>query len=344
MHQLLDTVQKMTNGRERPQLEIAMANSMLALSRAKQVSIYKFEEREGKPRVWISVLTTSAGTHLHDDGICAPEDFFTLSDFPAFTISRSSGLPHAEAGSVTLPIVLHNSRLYGFVEIKGAAPNTISNPNIFSVLAIFSNVLALLDYSEIDTLTGLLNRKTFDEYLSRILSSLFEGDETKLPTTNKPRRRRAPPADQGHWLGVVDIDHFKNVNDTFGHSIGDEVLLLIASMMRESFRGHDKLFRFGGEEFVILLKPTTDIDALGAFERFRTSVESRSFPLVGRVTISTGFARIRQGDQPSLIFDRADQALYWIKSNGRNQASNFEDLIASGALKVKESKTEFEFF
>jgi len=344
MHKLLDTVQKMTNGRERPMLEIAMANSLLGLTNANQVSIYKFEEREGIPRVWISSQITSKGAQLHDDGISAPEDFFPITDFPAFCISRNSGLPHAEADLLVLPIILHSSRLYGFVEVAGAAPDSASSPSVASVLAIFTNVLALLDYSEIDTLTGLLNRKTFDEYLSRILSSLFKGDETKKPAMNKPRRRRAPPADQGHWLGVVDIDHFKTVNDTFGHSIGDEVLLLIANMMRQSFRGYDKLFRFGGEEFVVLLKPTSEKEALGAFERFRLSVESRDFPLVGRVTVSTGFARIRQGDQPSLIFDRADQALYWVKANGRNQASNFEDLIASGALKIKESKPEIEFF
>src|SRR5205085_360480 len=146
------------------------------------------------------------------------------------------------------------------------------------------------------------------------------------------------------WLGVIDIDHFKRVNDTFGHLIGDEVLLLLATMMKVSFRTYDKLFRFGGEEFVVLLKPTDSNNAHAAFERFRKDIEARNFPQVGRITVSIGYARIGPKDQPTVVIDRADEALYWAKEHGRNRTFNYETLIASGELKQKESKSDVEFF
>jgi diguanylate cyclase (GGDEF)-like protein len=160
-----------------------------------------------------------------------------------------------------------------------------------------------------------------------------------------PHRRQAQPEGLDHWLAVVDIDHFKRVNDNFGHLIGDEVLLLVATMMKNSFRTHDKLFRFGGEEFIVLLKPNTDDDAQRIFDRFRAGIEARDFPQVGHVTVSVGYASIRLGDQPSVILDNADNALYWAKENGRNQVASYAALMAEGKLASKEAATsEMELF
>ena len=131
---------------------------------------------------------------------------------------------------------------------------------------------------------------------------------------------------------MLDIDHFKRINDNFGHLIGDEVLLMVANLMKNSFRFRDKLFRFGGEEFVVVLKPTGATQAQAIFERFRSTMENHAFPQVGRVTISIGYAQIRLHDQPSVILDNADQALYWSKEHGRNRVSSYEALLASGEL------------
>jgi diguanylate cyclase (GGDEF)-like protein len=205
-------------------------------------------------------------------------------------------------------------------------------------------MLSLLDYSEIDTLTGLLNRKTFDQYLIRILQNISGGDDHRAKALHLPQRRSQHPLALDHWLGVLDVDHFKKVNDNFGHVIGDEMLLLIATMMKASFRAHDKLFRFGGEEFVMLLKPTEECNAHAAFERFREKIEAFSFPQVGRITVSIGYVRVRLYDQPSMILEYADAALYWAKAQGRNQVANYDSLVAGGLLVPNEKFSDVEFF
>ena len=93
------------------------------------------------------------------------------------------------------------------------------------------------------------------------------------------RRHDANPA---YWLGVIDVDHFKRVNDNFGHLIGDEVLLLLSRLMRTCFRFHDRLYRFGGEEFVAVIRCESEDDALQAFERLRQACEQYNFPQVGQ--------------------------------------------------------------
>jgi diguanylate cyclase (GGDEF)-like protein len=131
---------------------------------------------------------------------------------------------------------------------------------------------------------------------------------------------------------VLDIDHFKRVNDTFGHLIGDEVLLLLSRLMRTSFRFHDHLYRFGGEEFVVLMRCESEHDAAQAFERLRANVERYTFPQVGRITISVGFTGLRPGDTPQLAFARADKAVYHAKQNGRNRVASHTLLVQQGHL------------
>ena len=345
MRELLTTIKGMTQGRERQQLETVMAKGMQTLVGAEIVRIYKLEEVAGKTHLWLAVEVSHDSTVSHDDGISIPADFLELSDFPLVAASMNTGLEQTNKLQTTLPVITNTSRCFGVVEIKGALLSVEQLALAKALLDIFTNFLTILDYSETDTLTGLLNRKTFDEYLSRILTTLYAGDADRKALPDVPVRRGMPTADQSHWLAVIDIDHFKLVNDNFGHSIGDEVLLMVAMMMKESFRGHDKLFRFGGEEFVVLLKPTSSAGALQTLERFRKAIESRSFPLVNRLTLSIGFSQIQFTDQASLVLDRADQALYWVKSFGRNQVASYETLVESGALpEKKDADPDIEFF
>jgi diguanylate cyclase (GGDEF)-like protein len=106
----------------------------------------------------------------------------------------------------------------------------------------------------------------------------------------------------------------------------------------------DKVFRFGGEEFVILLRSTTHDDALRIFERFRTSVEKHHFPQVGQVTVSVGFVKITPSETPVVILGHADQALYYAKANGRNRVCNYEELVAGGSLQTEIKQAPMEFF
>jgi diguanylate cyclase (GGDEF)-like protein len=143
---------------------------------------------------------------------------------------------------------------------------------------------------------------------------------------------------------VVDVDHFKLVNDKFGHLYGDEVLILIANLMTSSFRSQDRVFRFGGEEFVVLLRSTTLDNAQKIIDRFRTNVEAHVFPQVGQVTVSVGFVSISPYESPVNILGRADQALYYAKSHGRNQACHYDQLVSGGLLEAAASNDTAEFF
>lgn len=141
----------------------------------------------------------------------------------------------------------------------------------------------------------------------------------------------------------MDIDHFKRVNDEYGHLYGDEVLILIANLLESSFRASDRVFRFGGEEFVIMLDSLTLDDAYKAFERFRKTVEEYPFPQVGKITISLGFTHI-SGGAPVVVLGRADQALYYGKSNGRNRVCFYDELVAAGLLQPENSASSVELF
>jgi diguanylate cyclase (GGDEF)-like protein len=160
-------------------------------------------------------------------------------------------------------------------------------------------------------------------------------------------RDSAEPGAEGadkQWLAVVDIDHFKMVNDRFGHLYGDEVLILVANILRSSFRSHDRIFRFGGEEFVVLLRSTSLSTAHKVFNRFRKNVEDYYFPQVGQVTVSVGFVSAENGS-PVEVLGRADQALYFAKENGRNQVRYYDDLVAAGLLQTKQvSNDDVELF
>ncbi|MBI3445803.1 MAG: GGDEF domain-containing protein, partial [Magnetospirillum sp.] len=178
-----------------------------------------------------------------------------------------------------------------------------------------------------DTLTGLKNRKTFDENFSHIVAG-----SRHIDVSFNGNRRTSHLEGQHHWLGIIDIDHFKRVNDSYGHVFGDEVLLLLSALMRKAFRAEDRLFRFGGEEFVVLLAPTTFDAAISVFERFRATVAAFNFPQVGRITVSVGFVRIDAQDLPSVVIGNADRALYFGKKHGRDQVRSFEQLVADGDL------------
>jgi len=200
---------------------------------------------------------------------------------------------------------------FGVLEVESATP--LPEPGqtlLVSVAKVYRNLLSLLDYSERDTLTGLLNRRTFDDAFLREPSALPEA-RAGSGSSSAPQT--------GIWLAVIDVDHFKQVNDRHGHLIGDEVLLLLARLLQANFRLTDRLFRFGGEEFVVLMRCPGEPEALIACERLRQSVADCAFPQVGQVTISIGVGPVRADDPPARAFERGDRAVYRAKQEGRNR-------------------------
>ena len=202
---------------------------------------------------------------------------------------------------------------------------------IQGILQIAKNHLALLDYGELDTLTGLFNRKTIESRFERLRQRIAHEAQSGI-------------AGKMSWLALIDIDRFKSINDSYGHLFGDEVLLLVSQDIKRSFRGDDQLFRFGGEEFLVLLDQASDTGAMIVLERLRAAIEAHKFPQVGRVTVSLGYTRIDSGDTATKCVERADAALYYAKSHGRNNVRNFEALVVAGELQVKRASDNVELF
>jgi diguanylate cyclase (GGDEF)-like protein len=328
--------------RDRSLVELAFVHALQVTLEADSVELFKLFTPKGDCLAGLVAKADASGQQCLDDGLSWPANTASIEHFPPLHRCLTSGNPiavPAKDGGLheqVFPIVREGNVFFGFIVIKQAEAMTPSQHNLsLGLLRLFCNQLRLLDYSEIDTLTGLLNRKTFDESLLRILTSLQQHDHAGDNVLHLPRRRVGGEEEDCHWLGVIDIDHFKTINDTYGHLIGDEVLLMIANMMKTAFRAHDKLFRFGGEEFVVVLKPTEARNALNIFDRFRRQVEAHSFPQVGHLTISTGFSRISVYDLPSAIIDNADEALYWAKHHGRNQVFSYDGLVASGHIQKR---------
>lgn len=158
--------------------------------------------------------------------------------------------------------------------------------------------LKLVFDSSIDGLTGVGNRKFLDVRLADILKK-----GTKISVI------------------MLDIDHFKKVNDTYGHQAGDEVLQNFAQVIKNILRPEDLLARYGGEEFVIVMQKPLG-KALVVAERIRKAVESTSVNTTAgniNITTSLGVATQNDGDTPETIVDRADKALYQAKHKGRNR-------------------------
>lgn len=181
------------------------------------------------------------------------------------------------------------------------------------LVSLYENISTLVESNEHDTLTGLLNRKTFNNRIISIIKSCH-GDT-----------RREGDQDMYSWLAVLDIDHFKKINDTYGHLYGDEILLLFSQILQKTFRSDDLLFRYGGEEFIVILRAENKNSATIALERFRKILGDYKFPKGKRVTVSIGYVLIRTGILPSTLIDEADKALYQAKSKGRNRVLQFDD-------------------
>lgn len=156
-----------------------------------------------------------------------------------------------------------------------------------------------------DGLTNLANRKQLDSLL-----------RDEVPRAMRHGRQLS--------LLMLDVDHFKNINDTYGHLVGDAVLRSLATILRKRLRPHDTIARYGGEEFCAVL-PETDLDnAARIAEELRELVAAHTFAANDRevrVTISIGLACLRQGMQPDDLYRRADEMLYEAKRGGRNRVS-----------------------
>lgn len=211
--------------------------------------------------------------------------------------------------------------------------NKLSDEQLYSLagtIKIYKNFVDLLIESQTDELTGLANRKTFDSSISQF----FVNNTPTAKYIEHDRRSKESmknTSQQLHWIAVIDIDDFKRINDDFGHLYGDEILIHLSQIIRKNFRVDDLQFRFGGEEFVILLKSPSKEQIFKILNRFREEVANYDFPNVGQVTVSIGATEFVKGIFHVTLIDYADQALYYSKKKGKNCLTFFEDMLESGA-------------
>lgn len=155
-----------------------------------------------------------------------------------------------------------------------------------------------------DGLTGLLNRRAFDQTLTEIIEQ--SGSETTC-------------------LSILDIDHFKRVNDTYGHTIGDHVIKYVATLLKKHAEDHHHVARYGGEELAIIMPNTPKQKAIEISETIRLEMEKSRLKrktdnlTLGQITISIGIAELLSNDNPESFITRADSALYQAKASGRNK-------------------------
>lgn len=196
-----------------------------------------------------------------------------------------------------------------------------------AIKRIYFNFRDFMDASQRDPLTGLLNRRYFDDCIHRALEAI---EDEKNLVENDVQRRTTDTGSPRHWLAILDIDHFKKFNDSYGHLYGDEILLLFSRIMEQTFRDSDLLFRFGGEEFVVITENANPEEAMAALERFRRAVQDYSFPQGEQVTVSCGAIEAAGNLSATSLLGKADEALYYAKNHGRNRTVMYEQLLAAG--------------
>ncbi len=343
MAELVDHLAELTGFRDRELLDVTLVSALRDLLRPRAVAIYRSVGEAGHER-WLTRARLQAGelAARADPGWVDLESLPAHHEHPARldAFRRQSIVQLPGPVHLTLFPVATDRESLGVMEVESDAPLDERDQRlVMSILRIYRNFQGLLDYSERDTLTGLLNRKTFEDSFLRVAAA------PPVPGADRAADARRRAADAAAcWLGVIDIDHFKRVNDGHGHLIGDEVLLLLSRLMRSSFRHQDHLYRFGGEEFVVLMRGAP-ADAVGsAFERLRTNVEGYAFPRVGRITVSIGYTGVRPDDTPTSAFERADRAVYHAKQNGRNRVASHAVLVAAGALTDATRRGDVELF
>jgi diguanylate cyclase (GGDEF)-like protein len=206
--------------------------------------------------------------------------------------------------------------------VKSSDPEQLIEEEYLQFLFHFyCHQLQMLQGTYRDALTGLYNRRAFNEKMLQLLE----------PADN--HQRRALNYSPTVYV-MLDIDHFKSINDSMGHLYGDEVLLLLAQQMTDSFRENDLLFRYGGEEFAMVLMDITAQQAQHSLQRFRGKIADYDFPNVEQVTVSIGFTGFDKNLPMEELINQAENALYYCKNTTRNVVHSYQELAAKELIPV----------
>ncbi len=343
---ILASVIEITGQRDLDSLEYSLVASLADMLSASSISIFK-KHTENVTHSADEVINLKITTNKHGKQDFQWSESVRIVELDALSeqalVESKILSQHSEKGYCSVfPIFAENSTI-GALRIDSEEDISDKTELVENIIKIYSNYLTILIESERDKLTGLYNRRTFDKKLGRLLQSQNRKKELYLATGGN-RERREIKTGAHAWLVVMDLDNFKTINDTYGHVYGDEILLTLSQKMKEFFRNTDLLFRFGGDEFVIIMEPITFKNASHTLESFRKMIAEIKFPLIGKITISAGFAMISEKDYAPTILNHADKALYHAKKSGRNTVCNYEMLLEQGELSNRQSAGAIDLF
>lgn len=329
---VLHHVEALTRHRDVVPLNISVLASIRDLLNLEDIRLFEIMSLDGHCSATLAASTQDGDIQCHSNS--TPAD---INETPCLSTldSDNPSFKEIQVGTnffACFPVILED-KVTACFEVKTPTPLSVHQMDIIEgVIGVYRNFLRLLKDSQHDELTGLLNRKTFDHGMASLLSAA--ADSTREEYIKQENDQRTASGDE-FWLAVIDIDFFKRINDNFGHLFGDEVLILMANLMRKSFRQQDKLYRFGGEEFVVLMRHISFENVMRSMERFRLAAADYPFPQVGQVTVSIGIAPIKHSELSSAALGNADEALYYAKEHGRNQVQSYTTLVESGQITVR---------
>ena len=337
---LLNSVIKITKNRDIDSLEYSLISTIKEFVNCSEIAVYKdldVQERLTIERS-LSLQTLNDNEFIWgqrqviDDP--EPELVSCLRSACIITVQSTDGVEKR-----WLPISLQDKPI-GAIAIVCNGLKSADQVLLNAFCRIFENYLFILHENERDKLTGLLNRQTFDKKIKQ----LIEKQVLKQHKLTKVDCHRKLQQSSTSWLAMLDIDHFKEINDKYGHVCGDEVLLVLAQRMRQFFRSTDLIFRFGGEEFVIVFEPTNFESISEKMNKFLEMIRATHFPFVAKMTVSVGMSRISPYDFPITVLENADKALYYAKENGRDKLCFYEELIANNLINSPDNSSDIDLF
>ena len=229
----------------------------------------------------------------------------------------------AAESALVLPLFVQG-RVLGSLQLFCGRPDGFTEEDaqlLWTLVLVSENLLTREQANE-----GLL-RFAFTDYLTGLRTRGYFEQQLDLEVKRSDRKQ------EQFSLLMVDIDHFKSLNDNYGHHVGDQVLRQVTSLLVKDMREVDTVARYGGEEFVIILPETSEQEAISVAQRLRRAVQNFDFQIEGlegheRLTISIGIAVYgRDADDRQKLIEYADTALYAAKSRGRNQVLPYSQLL-----------------
>lgn len=330
----LDAIVDLTRYRDPQQLAAALLGRLRANIPARALRLYNISnpdrDTEFNPaNAQNAIVYDALDVELDNMALLADDADFLSAVLTQGPVTAGKPGDHR----VVIP-VFGSHHVSALLVVEGLRDTALPYDLLYKLLQVYGNQHFMLSRGQLDPLTGLYNRQSFYERIRQVASR-----------ASAQRRARDDDGCRGSAFALLDIDYFKQVNDRYGHLYGDEVLLLLARLMTRSFRHEDLLFRYGGEEFAVVLVNVDMESAERLLQRFRRAVEAYSFPRLEPKTVSIGYTALNTEIGVDKVVMCADNALYYAKNNGRNRVCCYEKLIAGGKVEpVTVAEGDIELF